>query len=123
MEAGASGHILKDDQSSAQDLANVVLSVAWGGIYFSQKAHEIYSTHLSKESMLLSTRQLEALSLCGAYPNSTTAELAVRMSVSNSTVRNLLSAAYMKLNVNNRAAAISKAQQLGLIAPIPHPSP
>jgi DNA-binding NarL/FixJ family response regulator len=121
MEAGASGYILKDDQTSARDLASVVLSVAGGGIHFSQKAYEIYSTHLSKENMLLSTRQLEALSLCGAYPNSTTAELAERMSVSNSTVRNLLSAAYMKLKVNNRAAAIARAQQMGLIAPIPQP--
>ena len=119
MEAGASGYILKDDQATARDLGNVVLSVAGGGIYFSQKAHQLYSTHLIKENDLLTTRQLEALSLCGAYPNYTTAEIANRMSVSNSTVRNLLSAAYLKLHVNNRAAAIAKAQQLGLIASMP----
>lgn len=123
MEAGASGYVLKDDQTSARDLASVVMSVAGGGIYFSQKAHQIYSTHLSKENKLLSTRQLEALSLCGAYPNSTTAELADKMSVSNSTVRNLLSAAYTKLDVNNRAAAIARAQQLGLITPSPQSMP
>lgn len=123
MEAGASGYVLKDDQTSARDLVSVVQAVAGGGIYFSQKAHQIYSTHLSKENRLLSNRQLEALSLCGAYPNSTTAELADKMSVSHSTVRNLLSAAYTKLDVNNRAAAIAKAQQLGLIAPIPQPIP
>jgi two-component system nitrate/nitrite response regulator NarL len=121
MEAGASGYVLKDDQTSARDLVSVVLAVAGGGIYFSQKAHQIYSTHLSRENRLLSNRQLEALSLCGAYPNSTTAELADKMSVSHSTVRNLLSAAYTKLDVNNRAAAIARAQQLGLIAPIPQP--
>lgn len=123
MEAGASGYILKDDQTATRDLASVVLSVAGGGIYFSQKAHEIYSNHLSKEIMLLSTRQLEALSLCGAYPNYSTADLAVRMSVSNSTVRNLLSSAYLKLKVNNRAAAIARAQQMGLITPAPSPLP
>jgi two-component system, NarL family, nitrate/nitrite response regulator NarL len=123
MEAGASGYILKDDQTATRDLSSVVLSVAGGGIYFSQKAHELYSNHLSKENMLLSTRQLEALSLCGAYPNFSTAELAAKMSISNSTVRNLLSAAYLKLNVSNRAAAISKAQQLGLITPVPSPLP
>jgi DNA-binding NarL/FixJ family response regulator len=123
MEAGASGYILKDDHASARDLAAIVLSVAGGGIYFSQKAHQIYSAHLTKENGILSGRQLEALSLCGAYPNSTTAELADRMSVSHSTVRNLLSAAYTKLEVNNRSAAIARAQQLGLIAPIPQPLP
>ena len=123
MDAGASGYILKDDQTSARDLASVVLSVAGGGIYFSQKAHQIYHAHLTKENIILSTRQLEALSLCEAYPNCTTAELADRMSVSHSTVRNLLSAAYMKLGVNNRAAAIARAQQMGLITPSPQSMP
>jgi DNA-binding NarL/FixJ family response regulator len=119
MESGASGYILKDDQATARDLGSVVLSVAGGGIYFSQKAHELYSKHLSRESDLLTVRQLEALSLCASYPNNTTAVLANMMTVSNSTVRNLLSAAYLKLDVNNRAAAIAKAQQLGLITSSP----
>ena len=122
MEAGASGYVLKDDQTTAQDLGSVVMSIAGGGIYFSQKAHELYRKHLTKESGLLSVRQMEALSLCAAYPNYTTAVLADMMTVSNSTVRNLLSAAYLKLDVNNRAAAIARAQQLGLITPTP-PSP
>ena len=119
MEAGASGYILKDDQTTARDLGSVVMSVAGGSIHFSQKAHQLYIKHLSKESYLLSPRQLEALSLCAAYPNNTTALLANIMAVSNSTVRNLLSSAYLKLEVNNRAAAIARAQQLGLITPNP----
>ena len=119
MEAGASGYILKDDQTTARDLGSVVMSVAGGSIHFSQKAHQLYIKHLSKESNLLSPRQLEALSLCAAYPNNTTALLANIMAVSNSTVRNLLSSAYLKLEVNNRAAAIARAQQLGLITPNP----
>ena len=123
MEAGSSGYVLKDDQATARDLGNVVLSIAEGGIYFSQKTHQLYRTHLIKENDLLTTRQLEALSLCGAYPNHTTAELACRMSISNSAVRNLLFSAYIKLSVNNRAAAIARARQLGLITPIPSSSP
>jgi ATP/maltotriose-dependent transcriptional regulator MalT len=59
---------------------------------------------------------LEALSLSAAYPDSSTAELARKMLVSNSTVRNLLSGAYIKLDVHNRSAAIAKARQLGLIS-------
>ena len=119
MEAGASGYILKDDQTTAKDLGSVVMSVAGGGIHFSQKAHQLYIKHVSKENNLLTARQLEALSLCAAYPNNTTALLANIMAVSNSTVRNLLSTAYLKLDVNNRAAAIARAQQLGLITPNP----
>jgi DNA-binding NarL/FixJ family response regulator len=123
MEAGASGYILKDDQAAARDLGSVILSVAGGGIYFSQKAHELYSKHLSKESELLTVRQSEALSLCAAYPNYTMAEIANIMTVSNSTVRNLLSAAYLKLGVNNRSAATARAQQMGLITPLQQPLP
>jgi len=123
MEAGASGYILKDDQSAISDLGNVVLSVAGGGIYFSQKAHQLYAQYLSKNSReLLTARQLEALSLSAAYPNCTTADLAQKMSIGHSTVRNLLSGAYVKLEVRNRTAAIAKARQLGLITPEP-PTP
>ena len=120
MEAGASGYILKDDAFSIRDLGNIVLSIAGGGIYFSQKAHQLYAQYLSKNSReLLTARQLEALSLSAAYPDSTTADLAQRMSISNSTVRNLLSGAYMKLEVRGRSAATLKARQLGLITPEP----
>jgi two-component system nitrate/nitrite response regulator NarL len=123
MEAGASGYILKDDAFSIRDLGNVILSVAGGGIYFSQKAHQLYAQYLLKNSgELLTGRQLEALSLSAAYPDSTTADLAQKMSISNSTVRNLLSGAYMKLEVRSRTAATVKARQMGLITPEP-PSP
>jgi two-component system nitrate/nitrite response regulator NarL len=118
MDAGASGYILKDDQKTIQDLGNVVISVASGGIYFSQKAHQLYNKYqVGETDELLTQRQLEALSLCAAYPDSTTADLAQKMTVGNSTVRNLLSGAYMRLDVHNRSAAIAKARQLGLISP------
>jgi len=118
MESGASGYILKDDQTTIRDLGNVVLSIAGGGIYFSQKAHQLLLTQKTiPTGQRLSTRQLEALSLCASYPNSSTAELAQKMSVTNSTVRNLLSGAYARLEVQTRAAALAKAKQLGLITP------
>ncbi len=117
-DSGVSGYILKDDRDALQDLGNVVLSIADGGICFSQRAHQIL---LARETIpargRLSGRQLEALSLCAAYPNQTTAELADKMGVSNSTVRNLLSSAYIRLGVRTRAAAIEKARSLGLITP------
>jgi DNA-binding NarL/FixJ family response regulator len=118
MEAGASGYVLKDDQATIRDLANVLTSVARGGVYFSQKAHKIFlKNQRIDDNAPLTPRQLEALSLCAAYPNATTAHLAGKMSVSNSTVRNLLSGAYLRLGVPNRTAAIEKARQLGLITP------
>jgi two-component system, NarL family, nitrate/nitrite response regulator NarL len=120
MEVGASGYVLKDDQATIRDLGNAVQSVASGGIYFSQKASQLLlSQKNSTGNGQLSARQLEALSLCAAYPDWTSAELAQKMSVSNSTVRNLLSGAYPRLGVHNRAGAIAKARQLGLITPDP----
>lgn len=124
MEAGSSGYILKDDQTTLRDLENVVISVASGGIHLSRQANESLMRGGTGElDSLLSRRQREALSLCLAYPNSTTAELAKKMSISNSTIRNLLSGAYIKLEVRTRIAAVSKARQLGLITPEPTTMP
>ena len=40
------------------------------------------------------------------------------MRVSNSTVRNLLSNAYLRLGVHTRMAAVDKARELGMITPL-----
>jgi DNA-binding NarL/FixJ family response regulator len=120
VEAGASGYMLKDDTEAFRELGNVVLSVARGGIYFSRKVHNLFvQAGPAGNGMTLTPRQLELLSLCAAYPDLSTAELAQKMSVSNSTVRNLLSSAYLRLNVHSRTAAIEKARDLGLITPRP----
>ncbi len=117
MDAGASGYILKEDQATLRDLENVIISVHSGGIHLSRKANDILLRGVDGNEPLLSKRQLEALSLCLAFPDSSTAELAEKMSISNSTVRNLLSGAYLKLGVRTRNAAVTKARQLGLISP------
>lgn len=124
MDAGANGYILKDDQATLSELGSVVKSVANGGVYFSPAAHELYKKSLSSESdKLLTPRQLEALSLCAAFPDSLSEEIAEKMNIKNSTVRNLLSGAYVKLGVRNRAAAIAKAREMGLITPYPPEPP
>lgn len=118
MEAGASGYIFKDDQPSIRQLGAIVLSVTKGGIYLSHKAHMLMMKRQSDGlGPLLTTRQTEALSVCAAYPEDTSANLAKRMGIANSTMRNLLSGSYIRLNVRNRATAINKARQLGLITP------
>ena len=124
MEAGANGYILKDDRSTLVDLANVVLTIAGGGIHLSQKAHQLFlSDQLNRTGNTLSLRQLEALSLCAAFPDALTTELSQEMAVANSTFRNLLSGAYIKLNVRTRTAAISKVRSLGIITPFAPPTP
>src|SRR5688572_13831099 len=120
IEAGASGYVLKDDQSAFRDLGNVVLSIAHGGIYFSKKAHNLYlQADAQSGSELLTARQMEVLSLCAAYPDASTADMADMMSISNSTVRNLLSSVYLRLGVHSRTAAVEKAREMGLVTPRP----
>ena len=118
MEAGASGYILKDDVTAFRELAGIIRSVAGQGIYLSPGAYQALRKRKNGESIhTLSARQLEALSLCAAYPDASTAELAPKMNISHSTFRNLLSGAYIKLNVRNRTAAVLKAEQTGLLPP------
>ena len=116
MEAGASGYILKDDNAMIQDLGSVIRSIARGGVQLSKRVYQYLLTE-SPGDMLLTPRQLQALSLCAAYPDASTGELAVKLGVAHSTLRNLLSSAYLRLEVRNRTAAITKARQLGLIPP------
>ncbi|MFT3891486.1 MAG: response regulator transcription factor [Anaerolineales bacterium] len=119
MEAGVSGYITKDDYEALRDLGKIVLSIADGHIYFTDKALNLYKQGENGKSGgdTLSPRQIEALSLCALHPDLGTADLAQMLAVSNSTVRNLLSSAYVKLGVHSRTAAVEMARNLGLITP------
>ena len=113
LEAGVNGFILKDDQKSIQQLANIVQIIFNGGVFFSEGIHQdLFS---KREENKLTKRQLEVISLCAAYPDENTFTLAKKQSISSSTFRNLLSATYLKLGVRTRAAAIMKSRQLGLV--------
>lgn len=118
IKAGASGYVLKDDQTLIRRLGAAVLSVAEGGVCFSQSVHQRLLSD-TDEVNLLTSRQREILSLLYAYPQLTTAQAARQLKIANSTVRNLLSNAYLRLGVHSRAAAIARAQQLGLLVSPP----
>jgi DNA-binding NarL/FixJ family response regulator len=119
MRAGASGYILKEDQASIQDLASVVCAVAHGDIRLSPQARVLWQKRSTDALQPLTPRQLEVLSLCTAYPDFSTAELAEWLGIAPSTLRNLLSSAYLRLNVSTRAAAVAEARHRGLITPFP----
>jgi DNA-binding NarL/FixJ family response regulator len=116
IEAGASGYILKDDRYFFQDLPVIIETVSHGGIYFSSQANLGLLRQPDTDGRL-TARQLEALALCATYPEATTADLARKLGVANSTLRNLLAGAYMALEVHSRTAAVARAQQLGWITP------
>lgn len=116
MNIGVNGYICKEDDESIQNLARIVLSISRGDIYLSDDLYKKIHDEKSKPtSPLLSPRQLEVLSLCAAYPDELSSSLAQSLGVVNSTMRNLLSESYFRLNVRTRQAAIAKAQRLGLI--------
>ncbi len=120
MDAGANGYILKDDRQATQQLAEAVTLVSTGGIYLSKQLRALFTKPGPMDPVQnLSKRQLEALSITAAYPEITTEDLAKRMDIAPSTVRNLLSKAYRRLHVRNRTAAITRARQLGIITPYP----
>jgi DNA-binding NarL/FixJ family response regulator len=113
VNAGICGYIFKDDQASIQQLDKVVEKIANGGIYYSQGAYRDVLEEPAES--LLTTRQLEALSLCASHPNNDTMALAGKLGITGSTLRNLLSNAYLRLGVRTRAAAIAKANELGIL--------
>lgn len=118
MAAGANGYILKDDQNANTSLPWIIKSVAEGGVYLSEEAGTLYGKQLENENgKQLSSRQLEALSLCSAYPGEKSIVLAKKMYITHSAFRTLLSGAYIKLGARNRTEAIVMARQMGLITP------
>jgi DNA-binding NarL/FixJ family response regulator len=120
VNAGVSGYIFKDDQASIQQLDKIVLKIAHGRSYFSPGAcREVIEGPVES---LLTPRQMEALFLCAASPDGDTVALAGNLGITGSTMRNLLSGAYMRLGVRTRAAAIAKAHQLGILPDQPGPA-
>lgn len=120
VDAGATGYILKSDSQRIQELGKWVFRLVNGELCFSERALEVL---VGRKDGPFTPRQLEALSLCAAYPNSKTAELARKMKIADSTLRNLLSTIYFKLDVQTRAAAIAKARQMGILTPDPTAPP
>lgn len=115
IDAGVSGYIYKDDHETIQILASIVNLIASGGFYCSPELHQ----QLRKSTQDISKftrRELEVLTVVSSHPELTTDQIAQKMNVSGSTVRNCLGDIYSKLGVHSRAAAMTKAQKLGLIS-------
>ena len=112
--SGVCGYILKDDTQTILTLAAVVISIARGGVYFSQQAHEMLHDQ-GEAQMMLTERQLQALSLCASYPDQTTQQLAAQLNIAPSTFRSLLSTSYKQLQTHSRAGAVEEARHRGWI--------
>jgi ATP/maltotriose-dependent transcriptional regulator MalT len=82
-------------------------------IYYSPEVLKVLTSPDQLPS--LTNRQAQILSLIRSKPGISNVDLAKFLVVAPSTIRNHLSDIYIKLGVNNRASAIIKAQQYGLL--------
>lgn len=119
LQAGVNGYLLKEDQKSVQNLEEVIRAILKGTIYLSQVIQDDLQKSYPEE-IDLTLRQAEIFSLLLADPDLTAKEVALRLNVAPSTIRNLLSDAYLRLGVRTRRAALAKVQELGLVT---HPPP
>lgn len=106
MGAGASGFLLKD--APARDLASAVRRVHAGERVVDPA---LAAAALAEGASPLTARETEVLA--AARGHAAIAELAVRLHVSQGTVRNHLSAAIQKLGARNRAEAVQIAERKG----------
>ncbi len=90
LEAGVCGYILKDDLQAYQNLASIVRTASNGSAYFSPFARERWlrrrvrnsqASYGEEPTSILSPRQLEALSLCAAYPDLSLYALSQKMQI------------------------------------------
>jgi two-component system, NarL family, response regulator DesR len=110
MEAGASGFLRKD--APATQLAEAIRRVAAGGRVVDPA---LAIDALAEGTNPLSPREREVLS--ASVETATIAGLAQRLSLSEGTVRNHLSAAIQKVGARNRAEAARIAEEKGWLAP------
>lgn len=115
LTAGATGYLFKDDLESMNHLVDNVLQVAQKTKCISRRVTIELETfkRRRKTKRELTKRQIETLSLCNSYPELTMRQIAIKMAVAPSTVRNLLSDSYDRLEVTNIKSAIAKFQELG----------
>ena len=118
MRAGASGYIVKEDSQNIRNLNNIVTAISTGGVFFSQDTYELLNPeNVRKETPELSAKMMNVLSIAASHPEYRMEDIAEILNMAPSTVRNTFSRAYGRLEVSNRTAAISKAQQLGILPP------
>lgn len=118
-KVGVDGYIIKNDTASIENLAEIMHFIYNGGSYFSPLAQAFITedNDPDKNDYQLTKRQIEYLSYFNAHPNLTSEEIAEKLDIAASTLRNTLSSIYVRLRVNKLSAALVKARKLGLITP------
>jgi DNA-binding NarL/FixJ family response regulator len=113
IEAGATGYLLKD--APRDELLRAVRAAAAGESVLSPSvASRLVSRVRTPESGPLTQREIEVLELVAA--GNTNRETAVKLFISEATVKSHLLNLYLKLGVNDRAAAVAEGFKRGLLS-------
>lgn len=113
VEAGASGYLLKDTPSA--DLAGAVRRAAAGETVLAPAvAHRLVERVRDPTAAALTVRELEVLrEVAGGHTNATIAE---HLHISRATVKTHLLHIYDQLGVSDRAAAVARAYEIGILS-------
>jgi DNA-binding NarL/FixJ family response regulator len=116
IRAGADGYLLKNTEPD--DLRKAILRVAEGQGALSPEVTAPVLRALSRYPVdepvpLLSERELEVLTCM--VDGQTTQQMAARLFISENTVKTHVRHIFEKLEVSNRAEAVGKAMQIGLV--------
>lgn len=113
IEAGATGYLLKD--APRDELLRAVRAAAAGESVLSPTvASRLVSRVRTPEAGPLTQREIEVLELVAA--GNTNRETAVKLFISEATVKSHLLNLYLKLGVNDRAAAVAEGFKRGLLS-------
>ncbi|GAA3549036.1 response regulator transcription factor [Kribbella ginsengisoli] len=113
IEAGATGYLLKD--APRDELLRAVRAAAAGESVLSPSvASRLVSRVRTPDAGPLTQREIEVLELVAA--GNTNRETAVRLFISEATVKSHLLNLYLKLGVNDRAAAVAEGFKRGLLS-------
>ncbi|MBI3158378.1 MAG: response regulator transcription factor [Chloroflexi bacterium] len=115
LDAGASGYIQKDDMYAYDHLAQIIRQIKAGETYFPHAYLDKGLAEGASPRNLLSPRQIEVMAILAVHPEMTTQRIAQLLSLRPPTVRNILSHTYLRLGVTNRASALMRARELGLL--------
>lgn len=113
IEAGAAGYLLKD--APPDDLVGAVRRAAAGETVLAPRvAQRLVDRVRNPEAGALSAREIEVLREVAS--GNTNAELADRLHISQATVKTHLLHIYSKLGVSDRAAAVARAYDTGILS-------
>ncbi|HZD73882.1 MAG TPA: response regulator transcription factor [Actinomycetota bacterium] len=111
IDAGAVGYLLKD--ADPEDLVRGVRAAANGGSPMSGKAARALLSRCSPPADMLTEREREVLALvAGGLPNK---QIAIRMEITEGTVKAHLTSAYQRIGVADRTQAALWARRNGLV--------